>query len=217
MPIAWFSFETKCCFGFFFHYSNGSKEPECTSLRSVPCSQRMTFLPVLVNVGPLEARQIDLYQTEPEGSSVQKETRKSLAQAVWFLTQWPPSMSQMGLNNLLNLSAICLLISLSLLSDLSLLFRLSVVASASLTTAISAHRNDFSPILFCSCLIYSQHSFLKLVCLLVTPAHRVITFHPFLLKALSGPRPPSSISTHCPGKHFFPWLAGLWHTESIPS
>lgn len=76
------------------------------------------------------ARRIDLYQTEPEGSSVEKETRKSLAHAVWFLTQWPHNMSDMGLNNLLNFTAVCLLISLSFLSDFSLLFRLSVVASA---------------------------------------------------------------------------------------
>lgn len=45
----------------FSHYSNESKEPESASLRSVPCSQRMTFLPVLVNAGALVARRIDSY------------------------------------------------------------------------------------------------------------------------------------------------------------
>lgn len=79
----------------FSHYSNESKEPESASLRSVPCSQRVTFLPVLVNAGALVARQIGHYQPEAEESSVQKENRKSLAQAVWFFPQWPTNVSQL--------------------------------------------------------------------------------------------------------------------------
>lgn len=116
----------------FSHYSNESKELECTSLRSVPCSQRVTFLPVLVNAGPLVAKWRDRYQPQAEESSVQKKTRKSLAQAVQLFTQWPPNTSQLGINSLLNFPAICLLIALNFLLDFSLFFRLSVVALASL-------------------------------------------------------------------------------------
>lgn len=84
MRCQWHCFPLKP--GPFSHYSNESKESESVSLRSVPCSQRMTFLPVLVNAGALVARRIDCYQPETEESSVQKENRKCPAQAVWFFS-----------------------------------------------------------------------------------------------------------------------------------